>query len=133
MEQLLLYRECIDFLVGNFERCSVLVVKQFLILKWTLGALLLSLLLSACGGFEAANHPDAAFTDGQGISSSEGFNQYVNSQAQDPKFRKARVNTQSSSLKLKTVANSASPSPQDGPKSLRKGATVDVFWPDRYR
>lgn len=83
----------------------------------------------SCGGFEAAQHPDDNFRYGRGISSADGFGNYINSHGQDPRFRRARVTTQSGPLRLKTEARSDASSPRSGRTELQKDDEVDVFWP----
>ncbi len=83
----------------------------------------------SCGGFESTQHPDDAFRSGQGIGSSDAFGNYYSGQILDPRFRRARVTTESDPLILKTQPRSSSPSPTAGPASLARGAEVDVYWP----
>lgn len=104
--------------------------KKNIQLKLSSILILWAFILTGCGGaFKAAQHPDDSFEQGVGLQSPSDFHRYVQSQEQDPQFRKARVTTHSSALRLKTSPEATAPGPSSGRRLLNKGDQVSVFWP----
>lgn len=99
---------------------------------WLRNALMIAscfAVLVSCGDFAVSQHPDDSFRYGRGIQSADNFGSYYNNQNVDPRFRRARVTTQSSPLRLKTEPRSDGPAPSSGPSSLARGSELEVFWP----
>ncbi len=87
------------------------------------------LLITACGRFEATTHPDTVFENDQGLGTMDEYGNFISFMGSEPRFRKARVTTNSSPLRLKTDPRTNSPAPSSGPTQVSKGVDVDVFWP----
>ena len=88
-----------------------------------------ALLITACGRFEANVHPDQLLEDSRNLATVSGLNNYMKLRAKNPLFRKAKVTTRLGTLKVRQQPSSFSQSPAQGPSSLSKNQSIDVYWP----
>ena len=105
-------------------------IKEYLIyLRHLVVAFGCLIVFVSCGELQANRHPDSLLMDNDSFNSFDEYGTFLGTQGTDARFRKARVTTASTPLRLKVEPDSRASSPSSGPRRLDKGETVNVYCP----